>query len=79
MSGQPTGAKPKIVGGVTFRCYRVGINQYHWKSDDDRIVCGTSYSMATYWGTVDGQSLDKKFRRIDTAMKAAVVKAKATP
>lgn len=77
MIGKPTKAKPKVVGGVTFRCYVVGILQTSWKSDDGRIECAVRYSGSTYFAAVDGKGLGKNFRRLDTAMKAAVALVRA--
>jgi hypothetical protein len=77
MTEKPTSAKPKIIDGVTFRCFSVGVLRYEWRSDDGRLAAYASYNLATYRATVDGLGVgDKKFRTLENAMKAAVKQAR---
>ena len=75
-------AKPKVVGNITFRAYRIGVGQIQWISDDDR--CRAWWALVgigrnnVYRAAVDDVELDARFRSLETAMKAAVRKASRT-
>jgi hypothetical protein len=49
-----TGARPREVDGVVFRCYHTGIMQYVWRSDDGRLEVGNRGTRKTYYITVNG-------------------------
>lgn len=74
-----TAARPCVVDGVTFHCYRTGILRYQWRSEDGRCAVGRNYERSTHYAAVDGTSLKPNFRSIETAMHAAVKRAKETP
>lgn len=67
-----TSAPPKIIDGVTFLCWRLGICNYVWRSEDGRIAADSNGERSTYWASVDGQGLGKRFRSLETAMRAGV-------
>lgn len=77
-----TGAPSKMVGGVTFRCYSVGILKTEWRSEDGRIVVGHATNFGHAWATVDGMPVrsdhknihtkPKRFRTTENAMREAV-------
>lgn len=72
----PTSAKPRTHDGVTFRCYKIGITQYVWRSDDKRIEACRIGSLDSYSCTVDGEIIRndsgkiKRFRSLDGALTA---------
>lgn len=72
MTFAPTKARPKVVNGVTFRCYKAGILQYKWQSDDGRCAAYDWPQRMTFGASLDGVSLYKRFRSLENAMKAAV-------
>lgn len=80
---KPTSAPPKVVMGVTFRCYPSGILQYEWRSDDARLVAWQCPHRESYRATVDGKGVFapgrsdrlKRFRTLENAMRAAVVRS----
>jgi len=73
MKAKPTSAKPRTIHGVTFRCYKAGVMQTHWISDDDRCRVGLrGMNYSTYYAFVDDKGLGKKFRKLERAMEAAV-------
>jgi hypothetical protein len=69
---EPTKAHPYTYNGVTFRCYRVGISTSEWHSDDERARVGSPYYKMTYWASVDGAMIGRRYRSARTAMNAAV-------
>lgn len=69
---RPTGAAPKTIDGVIFRCYRTGIGRYEWRSDDNRLATGQNYHRGSYYAAVGLQRFDKRFRSLENAMKFAV-------
>lgn len=76
---KPTGAPPRTIEGVTFRCYHTGITQYEWWSDDGRFAVYGYFSKSGYSAWVDGHLIQsaasghgKNFRTFDNAVKAIV-------
>lgn len=69
--GAPTSGAPKVWEGITFRPYRVGVNRYARISDDFRVVVWDSPYSNTFRASVDGRFLEKKFRKPETAVRAA--------
>lgn len=68
-----TGAKPKVVEGVTFHCHRNGTLRYEWRSEDGRVRCGDrSGTLSTYYAIVDGAMWSTRFRSLENAMRAAI-------
>ena len=45
---KPTSAHPRVVDGVTFRCYHTGIHRNEWISDDGRSRALHNYRMTYY-------------------------------
>lgn len=76
---RPTGAKPKVIDGITFRCYRVGILRYAWISECRRFRVTRNAERETYGAACDGKGLGKRFRKMENAFKAAIKAGKATP
>lgn len=70
-----TSAPPKVINGVTFCCWRLGICNYVWRSEDGRLAANRRGERSTFWASVDGQRLPTRFRSLDAAMRAAVAKA----
>lgn len=69
---KPTGAAPRTVDGVTFRCFSVGVMLTEWRSEDGRLAAGSSHNHTHNWARVDGTLLPTKFRSLENAMRAAV-------
>lgn len=79
-----TSARPIIVDGVTFHCYRTGILRYVWTSEDGRLEVGSNHHADTYCAAVDGTAIEganphkaKRFRSQSAAMLAAVFRSRA--
>jgi len=72
---KPTSARPKIIDGVTFRCYPGSfLGEYFWKSDDGRLRVFPPtwpYRHQSYGASVDGVRIDRNFRSLENAMKSA--------
>lgn len=67
-----TSAPPKVIDGVTFHCYRTGIQQYLWRSEDGRCCAWSPTYRDTHAASVDGKGIPRRFMSLDNAMKAAV-------
>lgn len=82
---KPTSAPARTVKGVIFRCWRVAILSYEWRSEDGRCVVCQPYGRDSYIVNVDGAGIRnksdkrKRFRLWITAARAAVDKARGTP
>jgi hypothetical protein len=74
-----TGARPRIVDGVTFCCWRVGILRCVWRSEDGRLSCAQDYGRASYRAAVAGVGIDKRFRSLEAAMRGAIKPPKVKP
>lgn len=76
-----TSAKPIVVEGVVFHCYKVGVLRYAYRSEDDRIMVKRGVGASkTYVAIVDGEPVKtgakaKRFHAMVSAMKAAVKNA----
>lgn len=70
-----TSAPPRVIDGVTFLCWRLGICRYVWRSEDGRIAADRIGDCSTYWASVDGTRLGKRFRSLENAMRAGVALA----
>jgi hypothetical protein len=72
MSDQPTKAPPRVVEGVTFRCYHTSTGHYAWRTDSGRITLDQNFNM-TYWhASINGKIMRRKFKRFDTAAAGAL-------
>jgi len=78
-----TSAKPEVVDSITFHCYRVGVMQYAWISEDGRLQVQRNYGRETYCASVDGTALEganplraKRFNSQTAAMLAAVFESR---
>jgi len=67
-----TGAPAKTINGVTFHCYRIGVNRHQWRSEDGRIVAGRNYQRSTYHANLDGEPFYSRFRSLESAMGHAI-------
>ena len=75
MTNLLTKATPKVINGVTFRCYKTGIAQSTWRSDDGRCAAWSPAHRNSHRASVDGVGLKTRFRSLENAMKAAVAVA----
>lgn len=66
-----TGAT-RMICGVRFCTWRVGIGRYESRSDDQRIRLQSNFRRTGYNITVDGAALPKTFRYERTAVTAAL-------
>ena len=78
-----TGARPQVVDGITFHCYRTGILRSKWISDDGRLQVQNNYNSSTYCASVEGAVIAgsnpmraKRFRSMTAAMLAAVFESR---
>lgn len=78
---KPTGAPPKIINGVTFRCYRTGIMSREWQSECLRLAVHSTYNNTAYLARVDGEYITgrnpaktKRFRTLEAAMITAALR-----
>lgn len=73
-----TSSGHKIIDGVQFHSYRVGICRYASMTEDGRIKVMRNYEKSTYGASTDGKLIlgsggkPKRFRDQETAMRAAV-------
>ncbi len=75
-----TSRAPIVVDGVTFESYRTGINQYALFVGDPserRAVVRHNFSGSTYQAQVNGQTIGKRYRTEEAAMRAAAKALKA--
>ena len=87
MSDKPTSAQPIVIDGFTFRCYRCGVLQHQWRSDDGRLKATRISGKETYCAAVDGKYLRsnnkrlgsraRRFMTLQNAMRAAVAAAQS--
>lgn len=80
-----TSAPGRTVKNVVFRCWRVAVLSYEWRSEDGRCVVRQPPSTDSYIVSVDGEGIRnkadrrKRFRLWITAARAAVDKAREVP
>ncbi len=72
-----TGAPPRIVESVEFRCWHVGIGTTEWRALAERIQVRRNWHKSTYSATVDGDRIGKMYHTLQGAMKAAALAALA--
>jgi hypothetical protein len=70
---KPTRAPPRTVDGVTFRCYRVGISDYHWIALTDNLgtmrirMVKENVFVAWSGNPCPANCIGKNFRKFETA------------
>lgn len=67
-----TGAKPRLVEGHTFKCFRVSINQYAWHCEDLDLVVFRNYHRNTYSVATQKMFIGNRYYGEQGAMKAGV-------
>jgi hypothetical protein len=73
---QRTSAKPIVIEGETFHCYKTGLGITEWRSDGLRI--GRNIRSTTFYAIVGGRMVSndaghpKRFQSLTAAMHAAV-------
>ena len=71
-AAKPTSAQPRDVGGHIWRCYKAGILTYEWRTDGGLWAVGRNANRETYWARVGDRYLQRRFRSMEAAMKAAI-------
>jgi hypothetical protein len=87
MSAQPSApvtSACKVVAGVEWRSWKVGIGVYEWRDTSGLLRAG-KFGLQTFWASVDGKILQTKsgkyhrramrFRSLEAAMREAVARA----
>ena len=74
MSREPkrTGAPPRVVNNVVFRCYKVGIMTYEWRSEDGELVVLSNHRRSTFTAIYKGGVIGRLYRSQEKAMEAAI-------
>lgn len=74
-----TAAPAKIIDGVKFECYRIGLGRCEWRSEDGRITFRSNYNLSGHNFSVDGKAIigangkrAKDFRSIEAGVRAAL-------
>jgi hypothetical protein len=75
---KPTGARPIVIDGVTFRCFHTGVLRYEWRADGPtKIKVRQNHNHKTYSAWVDTFCVGSRFRSVEAAMRGAMKTAAA--